>query len=147
VDQVLARVSLRYNWVTILLKANHFQVIQFVFRTLSSSLGIIVVIGSSFPPFLIAIIPLGWMYSRFMTLVPSFVLSVAHADTGPGLGITWLHHVNFNVSMLFLVPPSYRGFPSRSVVYPQFVLSTIRRSSPKSTNTASTAIRCAICPA
>jgi len=48
VDQILARV------------------IQFVFRTLASSLGIIIVIGSSFPPFLIAIIPLGWMYSRFM---------------------------------------------------------------------------------
>jgi ATP-binding cassette subfamily C (CFTR/MRP) protein 1 len=43
------------------------RVIQFVFRTLASSVGIIVVIGSSFPPFLIAIIPLGWMYSRFMT--------------------------------------------------------------------------------
>ena len=144
-DQVLARVSLRYNRVAIPLKANHFQVIQFVFRTLSSSLGIIVVIGSSFPPFLIAIIPLGWMYSRFMTLVLSFVLSVARADTGPASDIIWPHHENFNVSMQFLVLPSYPGFPSRSVVYPQFVLSTIKRSSPKSTNTASTVIRCAIC--
>ncbi|KAH9989856.1 metal resistance protein YCF1 [Russula vinacea] len=43
------------------------RVIQFVFRTLAASVGIIVVIGSSFPPFLIAIVPLGWMYSRFMT--------------------------------------------------------------------------------
>ncbi|KAH9967354.1 metal resistance protein YCF1 [Russula dissimulans] len=42
------------------------RVIQFLFRTLSASIGIVIVIGSSFPPFLIAIIPLGWMYSRFM---------------------------------------------------------------------------------
>ncbi|KAI9464554.1 P-loop containing nucleoside triphosphate hydrolase protein [Lactarius psammicola] len=49
VDQILARV------------------IQFVVRTLCSSIGIVVVIGSSFPPFLIAIIPLGWLYNRFMT--------------------------------------------------------------------------------
>ncbi|KAF8271622.1 metal resistance protein YCF1 [Lactarius quietus] len=49
VDQVLARM------------------IQFVVRTSCSSIGIVVVIGSSFPPFLITIIPLGWLYSRFMT--------------------------------------------------------------------------------
>ena len=48
------------------------QVIQFLVRTSTASIGILVVIGSSFPPFLIAIIPLGWMYSRFMTLVSSF---------------------------------------------------------------------------
>ena len=47
------------------------QVIQFLVRTSTASIGILVVIGSSFPPFLIAIIPLGWMYSRFMTLVSS----------------------------------------------------------------------------
>ena len=47
------------------------QVIQFLVRTSAASIGILVVIGSSFPPFLIAIIPLGWMYSRFMTLVSS----------------------------------------------------------------------------
>jgi ATP-binding cassette subfamily C (CFTR/MRP) protein 1 len=56
------------------LRSRRSQVIQFVFRTLASSLGILIVIGSSFPPFLIAIIPLGWMYSRFMTLVSSFLL-------------------------------------------------------------------------
>ncbi|KAI0272641.1 hypothetical protein BC834DRAFT_840866 [Gloeopeniophorella convolvens] len=49
VDQVLART------------------IQFMIRTLCSCIGIVVVIGSSFPPFLIAIIPLGWLYTRFMT--------------------------------------------------------------------------------
>ncbi|KAI0285929.1 metal resistance protein YCF1 [Russula aff. rugulosa BPL654] len=43
------------------------RVIQFVFKTLAASVGIVIVIGSSFPPFLIAVIPLGWMYSRFMT--------------------------------------------------------------------------------
>ncbi|KAI0255781.1 P-loop containing nucleoside triphosphate hydrolase protein [Lactifluus subvellereus] len=42
------------------------RVMQFVVRTLCSSVGIIIVIGSSFPPFLIAIIPLGWLYTRFM---------------------------------------------------------------------------------
>lgn len=51
----------------------HSQVIQFLVRTLCASVGIVIVIGSSFPPFLIAIVPLGWMYSRFMTLVPRFV--------------------------------------------------------------------------
>lgn len=145
VDQALARVSLRYNRVVISLRASRFQVIQFVFRTLAASVGIIVVIGSSFPPFLIAIVPLGWMYSRFMTLVASFVLLDGMLTPGLALDITWLHHVNFNVSTLFLVLPSYLGFLSRSVVYPRFVRSTIRRSSPKSTNAASTAIRCAIC--
>jgi len=49
------------------------QVIQFLVRTLSASVGIVIVIGSSFPPFLIAVVPLGWMYSRFMTLVPRLV--------------------------------------------------------------------------
>jgi ABC-type multidrug transport system fused ATPase/permease subunit len=48
------------------------QVIQFLVRTSTASIGILIVIGSSFPPFLIAIIPLGWMYSRFMALVSSF---------------------------------------------------------------------------
>ncbi|KAH9975853.1 P-loop containing nucleoside triphosphate hydrolase protein [Lactifluus volemus] len=42
------------------------RVIQFVVRTLCSSVGILVVIGSSFPPFLLAVIPLGWLYTRFM---------------------------------------------------------------------------------
>lgn len=48
VDQVLARA------------------IQMLFRTAASCLGIIVVIGISFPPFLIAVIPLGYLYSRVM---------------------------------------------------------------------------------
>ncbi|KAL0953356.1 hypothetical protein HGRIS_004594 [Hohenbuehelia grisea] len=38
-----------------------------LFRTLAVCLSILVVIGGSFPPFLIAVIPLGWFYSRVMT--------------------------------------------------------------------------------
>ncbi|KAI0313275.1 P-loop containing nucleoside triphosphate hydrolase protein [Amylostereum chailletii] len=49
VDQVLARV------------------IQFTVRTFASCAGIVVVIGVSFPPFLIAVVPLGYLYSRFTT--------------------------------------------------------------------------------
>ncbi|KAF9556671.1 metal resistance protein YCF1 [Agrocybe pediades] len=48
VDQILARV------------------IQGLCRTLAVCLFIVIVIGSSFPPFLIALIPLGWFYLRVM---------------------------------------------------------------------------------
>ncbi|KAF9005892.1 metal resistance protein YCF1 [Cyathus striatus] len=48
VDQILARV------------------IQQLCRTLAVCLSIVVVIGASFPPFLIAVIPLGWFYLRVM---------------------------------------------------------------------------------
>ncbi|RDB20896.1 Metal resistance protein YCF1 [Hypsizygus marmoreus] len=48
VDQILARV------------------IQNLCRTSAVCLSIIVVIGGSFPPFLIAVIPLGWFYSQVM---------------------------------------------------------------------------------
>jgi ATP-binding cassette subfamily C (CFTR/MRP) protein 1 len=70
VDQVLARVSACHNLVMTSLSERCSQVIQFVVRTSCSTIGIIIVIGSSFPPFLIAIIPLGWLYNRFMTWVP-----------------------------------------------------------------------------
>ncbi|KAF9457511.1 multidrug resistance-associated ABC transporter [Collybia nuda] len=48
VDQILARV------------------IQNVCRTLAVCLSIVIVIGASFPPFLISVIPLGWFYVRVM---------------------------------------------------------------------------------
>lgn len=48
VDQILARV------------------IQNLCRTLAVCLSIVVVIGSSFPPFLVSVIPLGWFYIRVM---------------------------------------------------------------------------------
>ncbi|CAA7267383.1 unnamed protein product [Cyclocybe aegerita] len=48
VDQILARV------------------IQGLIRTLAVCLSIIVVIGTSFPPFLIAVLPLGWFYLQVM---------------------------------------------------------------------------------
>jgi ATP-binding cassette subfamily C (CFTR/MRP) protein 1 len=48
VDQILARV------------------IQGLCRTLAVCLSIVAVIGGSFPPFLIALIPLGWFYLRVM---------------------------------------------------------------------------------
>ncbi|KDR65747.1 hypothetical protein GALMADRAFT_232908 [Galerina marginata CBS 339.88] len=48
VDQILARV------------------IQGLCRTLAVCLSIVVVIGTSFPPFLVALLPLGWFYLRVM---------------------------------------------------------------------------------
>ena len=121
------------------------QVIQFVVRTLSSSVGILIVIGWSFPPFLIAIIPLGWMYLRFMRLVswfrPSGCILTPLAD------IISLHRASFNVSMLFLALLSYRGSPNRSLAYPRSAPSTSRRFSPKSMNVVSIAIKCVMYPA
>lgn len=35
-------------------------------RTLCITLGIVVIIGGALPPFLIAVIPLGWFYWRVM---------------------------------------------------------------------------------
>jgi ATP-binding cassette subfamily C (CFTR/MRP) protein 1 len=40
------------------------RVIQGTARTVATCLGIVVVIGSSFPLFLAAVIPLGWFYTR-----------------------------------------------------------------------------------
>ena len=48
VDQILARV------------------IQGLCRTSAVCLFIVVVIGASFPPFLLAVLPLGWFYMRVM---------------------------------------------------------------------------------
>ncbi|PPQ65474.1 hypothetical protein CVT26_000114 [Gymnopilus dilepis] len=42
------------------------RVVQGLFRTLAVCLSIVVVIGSSFPPFLLALLPLGWFYLRVM---------------------------------------------------------------------------------
>jgi hypothetical protein len=44
-------------------------VIQGLCRTLAVCLSIVVVIGGSFPPFLISVIPLGWFYLRVMQYV------------------------------------------------------------------------------
>ncbi|KAL1745932.1 P-loop containing nucleoside triphosphate hydrolase protein [Schizophyllum fasciatum] len=43
------------------------RLLGMTFRTFATCLAILVVIGVSFPPFLIAVIPLGWFYSRVMT--------------------------------------------------------------------------------
>lgn len=43
------------------------QVIQMLIRTTCSCAGIVVVIGVSFPPFIMAVIPLAWLYSKAMT--------------------------------------------------------------------------------
>ena len=51
VDQILARV------------------IQGLCRTIAVCLSILVVIGASFPPFLVVILPLGWFYLRVMKYV------------------------------------------------------------------------------
>ncbi|KAI0065635.1 metal resistance protein YCF1 [Artomyces pyxidatus] len=42
------------------------RVVHSLVRTMSSCAGIAIVIGASFPPFLIAVIPLGWLYSKVM---------------------------------------------------------------------------------
>lgn len=42
------------------------RVIQGLCRTVAVCLSILVVIGASFPPFLLAVIPLGWFYMRVM---------------------------------------------------------------------------------
>ena len=48
------------------------RVIESLCRTFAVSLSIIVVIGSSFPPFLIIVLPLGWLYLRIMRFVDVF---------------------------------------------------------------------------
>ena len=48
------------------------RVIESLCRTFAVSLSIIVVIGSSFPPFLIIVLPLGWLYLRIMRFVNMF---------------------------------------------------------------------------
>lgn len=40
-----------------------------MFRTLSTCIGIVVVVGIIFPVFLIVVPPLAWFYSRVMTYV------------------------------------------------------------------------------
>jgi ATP-binding cassette subfamily C (CFTR/MRP) protein 1 len=45
------------------------RVIESLCRTFAVSLSIIVVIGSGFPPFLIIVLPLGWLYLRIMRFV------------------------------------------------------------------------------
>jgi hypothetical protein len=67
VDQILVRVS-ESTWgglSTNAARAND-QVIQSLFRTAAVCVSIVVVIGYSFPPFLIAVIPLGLFYSNVM---------------------------------------------------------------------------------
>jgi len=59
VDQILARVF------------------QNTWRTLTATLFIIIVIGSSFPLFLLSIIPLGWFYLRVMKFVVCFLIPCA----------------------------------------------------------------------
>ena len=48
------------------------RVIESLCRTFAVSLSIIVVIGSSFPPFLVIVLPLGWLYLRIMKFVDMF---------------------------------------------------------------------------
>jgi ABC-type multidrug transport system fused ATPase/permease subunit len=48
------------------------RVVQALCRTLAVSLSIIIVIGSSFPPFFLTVLPLGWLYLRIMRFVDMF---------------------------------------------------------------------------
>jgi hypothetical protein len=61
------------------------RVVQGLCRTLAVSLSIIIVIGSSFPPFFLSIIPLGWLYLRVMRFVDMLLihelLTSMNADT------------------------------------------------------------------
>ena len=45
------------------------RVVQGLCRTLAVSMSIIVVIGSSFPPFFLTVLPLGWLYLKVMRFV------------------------------------------------------------------------------
>lgn len=53
------------------------QVIQGLFRTGATCLSIVVVIGYSFPPFLIAVVPLAWFYGRVMKYELHFARTIA----------------------------------------------------------------------
>ena len=48
------------------------RVVQGLCRTLAVSMSIIIVIGSSFPPFFLTVLPLGWLYLRIMRFVDMF---------------------------------------------------------------------------
>ena len=49
------------------------RVVQGLCRTLAVSMSIIIVIGSSFPPFFLTVLPLGWLYLRIMRFVDMFL--------------------------------------------------------------------------
>ena len=48
------------------------RVVETLCGTLAVSMSIIVVIGSSFPPFFLTVLPLGWLYLRIMRFVDTF---------------------------------------------------------------------------
>ena len=50
------------------------RVVESLCRTFAASLSIIVVIGSSFPSFLVIVLPLGWLYLRVMRFVDTLVI-------------------------------------------------------------------------
>ena len=98
------------------------RVIESLCRTFAVSLSIIVVIGSSFPPFLLIVLPLGWLYLRIMRFVDIFdnaliFLMSMNAD------ITLLPHGNWSDMMLSPALPSLPGFQSRWQAYQQSALS------------------------
>ena len=98
------------------------RVIESLCRTFAVSLSIIVVIGSSFPPFLIIVLPLGWLYLRIMRFVDVFdnarvFLMSMNAD------ITLLPHENWSDLMLSLALPSLPGSRNRCQAYQLFALS------------------------
>ena len=87
------------------------RVVQGLCRTLAVSLSIIIVIGSSFPPFLLTVLPLGWLYlkvMRFVDMLPKYnLLTTMNAD------ITLLPHENWSGLMPSVVLLSLPGSRSR----------------------------------
>lgn len=59
------------------------RVLGSFFRTLAVCVSIVVVIGGSFPPFLVALIPLGWFYYRVMMYVLSSLTCVQPLIAAP----------------------------------------------------------------
>ena len=87
------------------------RVVQGLCRTLAVSLSIIIVIGSSFPPFLLTVLPLGWLYLKVMRFVDMLLkyklLTSMNAD------ITLPPHENWSGSMPSVVLLSLPGSRSR----------------------------------
>ncbi|KAH8832602.1 P-loop containing nucleoside triphosphate hydrolase protein [Flagelloscypha sp. PMI_526] len=56
------------------------RVVHNTARTMATALGIVTVIGVSFPPFLLAVIPLGWFYFRVMKYYLASSRELKHLD-------------------------------------------------------------------
>ena len=96
------------------------RVIHGLCRTLASCLSIVVVIGYSFPLFLISVIPLGWFYLRVMRcvtllLVYKLYLNIPQILSG-NISRTQTDRCSHTISDLCLV----LGDPGRTINHSRF---------------------------